>query len=389
VREKKFVVHAGCKHFIYTRPCMYHKLYHAVCAGCKYFVPLKKCGKVHPENMKSVVKRDTNTVLIIKLGAKGDVLRTTFILRYLRKKCGRAVKISWLVDKGNSGVLENNGLVNNVIHNTAGVTRELLKYHWLEVINLDLDKKAVALAGVLSTDKRVGFWLVDGELRYSNNYAEYYLRMSYDDNLKKSNRRSYQQIIAGIVGMETKKVNFHPIAVYNTKERKVFHKPNVVLAIGCGGVWGTKQWPVAAWEKVVCLLHKKYRDNIDITISGDKSDYAYARKIIEYSKKCGAGIISLVNRMTIPQLYALIDNSSVVVASDTLTAHVAYAFDKPVITLFGPTSSAEVELGRYGKKIVAPLPCIVCYRRVCDKKPFCMDAIKPEVVFNQIVRLLC
>ena len=48
---------------------------------------------------------------------------------------------------------------------------------------------------------------------------------------------------------------------------------------------------------------------------------------------------------------ALIDQCSVVVTSDSLAVHVTAARKKPAVVLFGPTSSAEIELYGRGTKI--------------------------------------
>ena len=51
------------------------------CRGCKFYEPISK------------------RILIIKLGAMGDVIRTTPLLECLKKKYGDEIQITWLVNK--------------------------------------------------------------------------------------------------------------------------------------------------------------------------------------------------------------------------------------------------------------------------------------------------
>ena len=86
-------VKTDCKFFKGDIPCIYHKKEGVKCENCKYYEPLKE------------------KILIIKLGAAGDVIRTTPILRVLRKKYPYA-NITWLTDYP---VLVPKKYVNNII----------------------------------------------------------------------------------------------------------------------------------------------------------------------------------------------------------------------------------------------------------------------------------
>lgn len=58
------------------------------------------------------------------------------------------------------------------------------------------------------------------------------------------------------------------------------------------------------------------------------------------------------------------------------------------VVLFGPTSSTEVELFGLGEKVVPDLDCLVCYKRVCDFIPNCMDSISVDMVKRAILSQL-
>ncbi|MCA9419077.1 MAG: hypothetical protein KC917_22575, partial [Candidatus Omnitrophica bacterium] len=56
----------------------------------------------------------------------------------------------------------------------------------------------------------------------------------------------------------------------------------------------------------------------------------------------------------------------------------------PTVALFGSTSAPEIEAAGPLEKVVSPVDCICCYLKECDKQPFCMDVLTPEMVAKRI-----
>ena len=77
------------------------------------------------------------------------------------------------------------------------------------------------------------------------------------------------------------------------------------------------------------------------------------------------------------------------VTGDTLGMHVATALGKKIVALFGPTSSAEIELYGQGVKIVPQsMSCLCCYLSDCDVRPACMQRIQVDRVFGEVARAI-
>ena len=72
-----YLVHRDCRHFRGELPCKPHKQSGVICDGCPEYDPF---------DMR---------ILIVKLAAAGDVIRTTPLLRKLRAEHPRAW-ITWL-----------------------------------------------------------------------------------------------------------------------------------------------------------------------------------------------------------------------------------------------------------------------------------------------------
>ncbi len=127
---------AECLHFRGHIPCVPHKNQGVHCDGCLEFV--ERQGRI----------------LLIKLGAAGDVIRTTPLLDPLMKQYPRH-SLTWVTDFPL--------LVPDLVPDRLELTPENLLWlrqtHFDLVINLDKDRQACALAAEVSCDQRLGFTL--------------------------------------------------------------------------------------------------------------------------------------------------------------------------------------------------------------------------------------
>jgi heptosyltransferase-2 len=374
-----------CYNFVSDRPCKYQKNdTKLICStGCRQYVPVK------------------TRILIIKLAALGDVLRTTSILNLLCRKY-RQPAVYWVTDENAVPLLENVPGIKEVLpFNTATLAR-LIVQKFDVVINLDLTYDALSLAMVVNTKARFGFGLdKNSNPGCFSKPAEQWFCLSHDDNNKKKNNKTCQQYylaIAGITG--TKSVADYEIQVKLSPAEHAFadmfahqHKitaKDVVIGLNTGGgaTWEKKEWTVEHTSKLVNMLCEKNR-YAKIMLYGGKKEKERNNKILngvylDYKKR----VIDTGTGNSLRQFIALLSLAQVLVTSDTLALHIALGLKKKVVALFGPTSSDEIEIYGRGKKIVAPINCTVCYKRECDKMPDCMELITPESVFNAVQKLI-
>ena len=81
-------VATDCRFFSGEKPCVFHKEHGVKCNDCQYYSPVKE------------------RILIIKMGAMGDVLRTTCILTGLKEKYPGS-HVTWVVERGSQELLHN------------------------------------------------------------------------------------------------------------------------------------------------------------------------------------------------------------------------------------------------------------------------------------------
>ena len=58
------------------------------------------------------------------------------------------------------------------------------------------------------------------------------------------------------------------------------------------------------------------------------------------------------------------------------------------MVLFGPTSSAEIEMYGLGEKILPHMDCLCCYKPAFNFVPNCMDLITTDAVLAAVERQL-
>ena len=96
---------------------------------CRFFNEKYACDTLSTENYKSCeeckfAQEYSKKILIIKLGAIGDVLRTTCILPALKKKYSSDILIYWMTNPESKDLLKNNPLIDKVFpYNLENVLR--------------------------------------------------------------------------------------------------------------------------------------------------------------------------------------------------------------------------------------------------------------------------
>ena len=327
-------------------------------------------------------------ILILKLAAIGDVLRTTSILKGLKDKYPGCT-IDWVARKGSADILKNNKLIDNLFL----LDKDLNNTDYGLVISLDDEDEACTIASEIKKKKLIGAYFEGDKKTYTEDSAHWFdmgLISKYGkekaDELKKLNKKTYQEIISGILGIKPSELILNldkkELEFANKFSKKHNIKDNdfvIGLNTSAGERWQLKRLSI---EKTTELAHKLNKElNAKIILFGGPEETERNQEIKE---KVKTAIIDAGCHNTLMQFAALIDLCDFVVVSDSLAMNITIALKKKAIAFFGPTSAAEIELYGRGEKITAPLDCVCCYKRICDKHPNCMDLIKTEEIIESI-----
>ncbi len=322
-------------------------------------------------------------ILIIKLGAIGDVLRTTSILAGLREKYNPNA-IDWLTAQSARDVLLHNPFIGRVF--TWQERRKL--NHYDLVIALEDDYEACEFASQVNFKKLIGAYVKEGKIVYTPSAwldisAISRFGIETANVLKRKNRKTFQRHMAELLG-----VRFGTY-VFNLTRDEIEYGRKFVKGLGIGkgeriigiNTGAGKRWQLKALsiEKTIELV-KRFTKNLGVVslILGGEEERERNQIISKETGMPNGGIHSLRHFASVVNLCQL------VVSSDSLAMHFAIALGKKLVVFFGPTSPAEIELYGLGAKVCPEMDCLVCYKRKCDKRSSCMDNLSVNDLFESV-----
>jgi heptosyltransferase-2 len=289
--------------------------------------------------------------LIVKLGATGDVVRTTPLLRQLTGE------VVWLTASRNKPLLE--GL--------EGLPVSLEVINWEDrsdvkgrsfdlLIQLEDDAETAAIQKSVSATRLFGAYAGDdGVMSYtsdSRRWFELSLISEFGrrkaDELKLQNRSTYQELIFEGLGLHFAGEKYF---LPPTVESKL--TGDVAIAPEAGAVWPMKKWAHFEWLKT------------ELEFRGLKANY-------------------LPTRPTLLEHLADIRGHRCVVSGDSLPMHLALGSRIPCVALFNCTSPWEIHDYGILNKLVSPLLDEFFYKRGFDVRA--TTAIKKDDVLSAVLQ---
>ena len=293
-------------------------------------------------------------ILIIKLGAKGDVVRTLPILIALKEKYPDS-EISWLTKKDSVEILKKSPYISKIY-----TIPEELNEEFDLLYNFDIEKEATDLAKKILAKNKFGFSEDSGYPTAFNSSAEYYLNTLFDDELKKQNRKTYQEMMFEVAELPYKKQHY-PLALSKAEreyaeefaEKNKINKDKII-GIHMGA---SPRWPSKVWHKdnLKEFIKKAKKQDYDILVLGGPDEIKEHEKLKEEMETESIKIHFNNPNNTDSEFISLISLCTVIICSDSFSLHIALALKKPTIGLFFVTSPNEVEDYGILKKKVSPL----------------------------------
>lgn len=348
---------SNCKFFRGDIPCKPHKDFNVKCENCTYYEEI------------------IGNILIIKLGAIGDVIRTTPLLHRIKKEYPN-FSIWWLtltpdvvptiVDKILQFNLESILVLENI------------EFDWL--INLDKDAFACALASNIKAKKKSGFWLIDGKPAPINSYSQHKYLTGLFDDVNKENKKSYLEEIFEICEWKFQNEEYI-IDEPDFIDFKINNNNKIIVGLntGCGGRWTSRLWKEEYWEQLILLLQKS--NFYPILLGGQLED----EKNVRLSKLTNClypGFFPL------NKFFSLVNSCDVIVTAVTMALHIAIGLKKKVVLINNIFNPYEFELYGRGKIVEPDKPCKCYFSPKCkNSEYFCLDTLNPSKVLDTIVSI--
>ncbi len=322
-------------------------------------------------------------ILIVKLGAIGDVLRTTSLLPGLKEKYEPA-EIDWVTSEISAELLYKNPYLGKIF-----VWGEPVGEYDL-VIGLEDDREVCEFVSSAKTEKIVGAYSEKGKTTYTPSawfdmsvISKYGIEKA--NELKKTNRKTFQRHMAELLGIKISPYVFSltPEEIeYGEKfvrELGIGARDEVIgINTGAGRRWPQKSWGVSQTIQLVNRFKKELGSTC--LILGGEEERERNRMISSETGMPDAGIHSLRH------FASVINQCKTVLSSDSLAMHFTIALKKRIVAFFGPTSATEIELYGLGEKLTPSIECLTCYKKACQVVPNCMDYLSVEDVFQAVKR---
>ncbi|MBI3316199.1 MAG: glycosyltransferase family 9 protein [Candidatus Omnitrophica bacterium] len=324
-------------------------------------------------------------ILIVKLGAMGDVLRTTPLLTELKRQYPEA-RIDWLVDKACREALDRNPLIDRLLDDPGSLKNGAYD------LAMNFDKEDAALEAIMavSAKKKMGFGRSgEGKLCPLDERSAYAYRLGIDDALKfRQNTKTYQEITFEQAGLKFKGEEYVFAPQIEDLDFARLHLktfgvglssgPRLIVGIntGSGKRFAGKKLPAESYAELARLFYKDL--GATVFLLGGEEEVAWNQRI---ERLCETPVFNTGSH-TLRRFAAIVKACDLVISGDTIAMHIAIAVRVPVVVFFGSTSASEIELYGRGRKVVSKIPCAPCYLKNCPIGEKCMKETTAGMIFD-------
>lgn len=335
--------------------------------------------------MSAADKSSEIRILIVLLGAIGDLARGLSILKPIKQHYPRA-HISWAVESKSLALLKAHPLVDKIylferpkgIPAFIKVVREIRQAKFDITLDLQRHFKSGILSFLSRAPRRIGFhrknakelnWIFNTEqTRYLANPAgkiEYYWEFLRNLGLEVPKQADF--------GMVDLQMSESAANILNEVKSSY-------ITLILGSSWPSKDWLVEGYEQLIRLILSD--TNYEVVLSGDKSQVNLAEELVR--KVASGRVHSFAGKTSLVDALFVIRESEICIGPDSGPGHMAPLMETPYVSLFGPTSPRwSAPYNNEDLVVQAKLACVPCYRRECPGLDrLCMRLIAPEAVWT-------
>jgi heptosyltransferase-1 len=323
-------------------------------------------------------------IAIVKLSALGDIVHAMVALQFI-KAHSPAMQIDWIVEENFAGILKNNPDINDILtvnlkslkDNKSGVFQQLknIRHYALNNYDLVIDAQGLIKSAVVSKllGKRIaGFDANSAREKAAAWFYHQKIACSYDTNTIDRNAL----ILCSPFGINITPeqiLNKNPFLFFTDEDHRLYDflvkdRLNIVMVIG--STWNSRNYPVDKFIKIAQALQQNC-----LVVWGNDQE----RKKAEWMSR-QSDTIKAMPGMDLNCLKALIAHADLLIGNDTGPTHMAWALNKPSITIFGPTPVSRVYQTSINK-VVKSASIVNPYK--LNKQDY---SIK-EINENEIIRL--
>lgn len=325
-------------------------------------------------------------ILIVLLGAIGDVVRALPLLGRLRRAYPQA-HIAWAVEPASKPILEgHSGLDEIIVYERSRAPWSFLPFlravragNFDLVLDLQRHLKSGLVSLVSGAPERLGFAAPNAK---ELNHLFSTRRIDAQPNLRL--KLMQYQAFAELLGIAPAPVEFGldlPAAEQARAEALLAGAPRPIVGVILGSSWPSRIYPVASMAAVIAELARPAGSSPGLfpVLIGGPGETAFARQVME----CGPGtaMLNLAGRTSLRDLIVTFRHCAAAFGPDSGPMHIAAAVGCPVVSLWGATApERSAPWGFASLAIKSAIPCHPCYLRRCPIGGECMRRIEPAAV---------
>lgn len=324
-------------------------------------------------------------ILIVKFGALGDVVRTSYLLPALAARYPEA-RIYWLTADSALELLRFNPHIYALVSPGAGFD-PLRNLEFDFAISLDDERDVLARLATLKVARVIGARLEDEKRTYCAASAAWFGMglISHHgkvraDELKRENLREHQTFLEEMAGVQINQASFFNSPTLETRVKALFAPEyfHVGLNSGSGARWPSKQLRIpeaVALVRRLIALQVNGRP-IKVWLLGGKDEaqrHADIRAAVESSQVIDTGF-----DQNILEFSARIKALDYLITTDSLALHLGIAQGVPNLSFYAPTSAAEIGTFGTGTKVISTAADYCNYKPYADNSSITSERIGRE-----------
>ena len=359
-------------------------------------------------NLPVMIPHDVGRILVVRLSARGDVAFASPLAGALRRRYPRA-HIAWVAEDGAADVIRHNPHLDEVIVLERGAWGRMLRGgRWGALagavadffgalrqrrFDVAIDAQGLLRSGLVTflsgAPVRIGLGSREG----SRCLMTRVVARGGDPRAISSEYR----YLAGVLGLGA---GSFPMEIPRSRA-EVAVVGRVIGEEGLGGGFVVvcpfttrfyKHWPEERWSSLIREI--RGRTGLGVVMLGGPADRSAADRIVQALVPSGSGgpdaatapLVDLVGRTTLGEASAVVARCSALVGVDTGLSHMAHAYGRPAVLLFGSNTPYLDPPGPSATILHSGRACSPCRGKLtCGGRIDCMTDISVEHALMAVV----
>ncbi len=372
--------------------------------NCRFFNGYKPCGKNSRDSKNSNSSRNSKNeksncddscieknvikkiILIVHLGALGSVVRSSALLRKIKKQEPDSYLI-WLTSESVLPILQGHPAIDSLLSLSFINILKLQNYVFDDIYVIDKSLEAIGAVAQLNAKRTHGFKAnpLNGAILPIGGEAQELWEIGISNHKKfYENKKTELQLIFESLGFEYQQepywlhltVEELEIAKNRKSSWKLKNNKKIIVGIntGCSPMIPYKKLSVEKHVELIRAIEENFKSReVQLVLLGGAEDTERNERIRVMSQS--ENVIVSGSKEGLRDGILSVQACDVVISGDSLGMHLAIALNKYTIAWFGPTCDHEIDLFQKGSKIKTYLSCSPCWKRSCGQEKMCFEHV--------------